>query len=128
MNNGQDLINFINSNGGLKELPIKYTFVELLKQNIIKPSEIIDAYTQVLNDKCHKYRSHYEDSCVSALQLFVFNDNFKGDNYESAKKRFLYNASFSESFPNMTGTELTSEERTEWRKNFKLIYGFDPEN
>jgi hypothetical protein len=128
MNNGQDLISFINSNSGLKELPIEYTFMELLKQNIIKPSEIIDAYTRVLNNKCNKYRSHYEDSCVSALQLFEFKDNFKGDAYESARKRFLYNASFSESFPNMIGTELTAEERAEWRKNFKLIYGFDPEN
>lgn len=127
MNTGQDLINFINSNGGLKELPIEYTFVELLKQNIIKPSEIIDAYTRVLNDKCNRYRCHYEDSCVSALQLFVFNDNFKGNDYESAKKRFLYNTSFSESFPNMIGTELTAEERAEWRKNFKTTYGFDPE-
>lgn len=32
MNKDQDLIDFINSNDGLKELPIKYTFVELLKQ------------------------------------------------------------------------------------------------
>lgn len=128
MNKGQDLIDFINSNDWLKELPIKYTVVELLKQNIINPSEIIDAYTQVLNNKCKRYRSHYEDSCVSALQLFEFKDNFKGDDYESAKKRFLYNASFSESFPNMIGTELTSEERSECKKNFKTIYGFDPEN
>ena len=130
MNTGQDLIDFINSNGGLKELPIEYTFIELLKQNIIKPSEIIDAHTQILNNKCNRYRIHYEDSCVSAMQLCDknFKGNFKGDDYESAKKRFLYNASFSECFPKMIGTELTPEERTKWRENFKLIYGFDPEN
>lgn len=125
MTSGQDLLNFINNNDWLKNLPIEYTFVELLKRNIIKPSEIIDAYTQVLNDKCNKYKCHYEDSCVSAMQLF--NDNFKGDNYDSAKKRFLYNTSFSECFPNMIGNELTSDEREEWRKFFKITYGFDPE-
>ena len=45
-----------------------------------------------------------------------------------AKKRFLYNTSFSECFPNLIGTELTPEERTEWREFFKITYGFDPEN
>lgn len=126
MNTGQDLINFINSNNWLKNMPIKYTFMELLRLNIIKPSEIIDAHTQVLNDKCDRYKCHYEDSCVSAMQLF--NGNFKGDNYESAKKRFLYNTSFSECFPNLIGTELTSEDREEWRNFFKITYGFDPED
>lgn len=125
MSTGQDLIDFINNNNWLKQLPIEQIFIELLKRNIIKPSEIIDAYTQVLNDKCHRYKSHYEDSCVSAIQLF--NGNFKGKDYESAKKRFLYNTSFSECFPNMIGTKLTSEDRTKWRKFFKTIYGFDPE-
>lgn len=126
MDTGQDLIDFINNNSWLKHLPIEWTFIELLKRNIIKPSEIIDAHTRVLNDKCDRYKSHYEDSCVSAMQLF--NGNFKGDDYEKAKKRFLYNTSFSECFPNMIGTELTPEERTECRESFKNIYGFDPEN
>ena len=57
----------------------------------------------------------------------LFNGNFKGNDYKSAKKRFLYNTSFSECFPNMIGTELTSEDRINWRKFFKTIYGFDPE-
>ena len=126
MSTGQDLIDFINSNNWLKNLPVEYTFIELLKRNIIKPSEIIDAHTRVLNDKCDRYKCHYEDSCVSAIQLF--NGNFKGSDYESAKKRFLYNTSFSECFPNLIGTELTPEERTEWREFFKTTYGFDPEN
>lgn len=56
MNTGQDLIDFINSNDWLKNVPIKYTFMELLRRNIIKPSEIIDAHTQVLNDKCDRYK------------------------------------------------------------------------
>lgn len=47
--NGQDLIDFINGNHGLKYLPIEYTFMELLRRNIIKPSEIIDAHTRVLS-------------------------------------------------------------------------------
>ena len=87
MNTGQDLMDFINSNNWLKHLPIKYIFMELLRQNIINPSEIIDAHTRVLNDKCDRYKCHYEDSCVSAMQLF--NGNFKGNDYESAKKKIL---------------------------------------
>ena len=125
MNTGQDLIDFINNNNWLKILPIERTFIELLKMDIIKPSEIIDAHTRVLNDKCDRYKCHYEDSCVSSMQLF--NGNFNGNDYEYAKKRFLYNTSFSERFPNMIGTELTSEERIEFRELFKNTYGFDPE-
>lgn len=125
MNTGQDLIDFINNNNWLKILPIERTFIELLNRNIIKPSEIIDAHTRVLKDKCDRYKCHYEDSCVSAMQLF--NGNFNGNDYEYAKKRFLYNTSFSKCFPNMIGTELTSEERIEFREFFKNTYGFDPE-
>ena len=125
MDTGQDLIDFINNNNWLKILPIERTFIELLNRNIIKPSEIIDAHTRVLNDKCDRYKCHYEDSCVSAIQLF--NGNFKGNDYGYTKKRFLYNTSFSECFPNMIGTELTSEERIEFRELFKNTYGFDPE-
>lgn len=55
MNTGQDLIDFINNNNWLKILPIERTFIELLKSNIIKPSEIIDAHTRVfLNNKPKK--------------------------------------------------------------------------
>lgn len=43
------------------------------------------------------------------------------------KKRFLYNTSLSECFPNMIGVKLTPEERIEWREFFKTTYGFDPE-
>lgn len=125
MNTGQDLIDFISNNNWLKILPIEQTFIELLKRDIIKPSEIIDAHTRVLNGKCDRYKCHYEDSCVSAMQLF--NGNFKGNDYEYAKKRFLYNTSFYKCLPNMIGTELTSEERIEFREFFKNTYGFDPE-
>lgn len=125
MGTGQDLINFINNNEWLKPSPMKYVFLELLKRGLINPSYIIDAYTQILEDRCDKYKCHYEDSCVSAMQLF--NGNFKGEDYELAKKRFLYNTSFSKCFPNMIGNELTEEEKDNWRKFFKTTYGFDPE-
>lgn len=125
MGTGQDLINFINNNEWLKLSPMKYVFLELLKRGLINPSYIIDAYTQILEDRCDKYKCHYEDSCVSAMQLF--NGNFKGEDYELAKKRFLYNTSFSKCFPNMIGNELTEEEKDNWRKFFKTTYGFDPE-
>lgn len=124
--NGKDLIHFINRNEWLKFVPIKHTIMELLKRNIINPSEIIDAHTQVLSEKCDRYKSHYEDCCVSALQLF--SGNFKGKDYEFAKKRFLYNTSFSECFPGLIGNELTPEDREKWREFFKTTYGIDPES
>ena len=55
MNTGQYLIDFINDNNWLKQLPIEWTFIELLKMNIIKPSSMIDAHTRVFwNNKPKK--------------------------------------------------------------------------
>jgi hypothetical protein len=69
--------------------------------------------------------SHFEDSCVSAAQLFEL--NLKGDDYENAKKRFLYNTSFSKRMPDMSINKLTDDERKHWSEFFESTYGFSPE-
>ena len=93
---GKDLIEFVENYPQLQFLPIKYLFIELLKKNLIIPSDIIDAYSQVMQDKLKVARSHYEDACVTALQMNSGNFN-KGEDKKKMMDRFLYNASFSKS-------------------------------
>ena len=66
---GEELIRFIENYPQFKAIPIKYLFIELLKKNLIMPSDIIDAYSQVMQDKLKVARSHYEDACTTALQM-----------------------------------------------------------
>lgn len=123
--NGQELINFIEKNPQFYFLHVGYLLMELLKIGAINPSDIIDAHTQQLRHECHKMESHFEDSCVSAAQLFEL--NLKGDDYENAKKRFLYNTSFSKRMPDMSINKLTDDERKHWSEFFESTYGFSPE-
>lgn len=123
---GEDLIKVIQDNDRLRCGDVKETIKALLKARLINPSTLIDAQVEILENEKYKLRCHFEDSVVSTIQLF--GGNFKGENYEKAKKRLFYNTSFSKSFPNMSSTEpLTDEERKEWSDFFDLIYGFRPE-
>lgn len=123
---GEDLIKVIKDNDRLRYGDIKETIKALLKARLINPSALIDAQVGILEDEKYKLRCHFEDSVVSTIQLF--GGNFKGENYEKAKKRLFYNTSFSKSFPNMSSSEpLTDEDRKEWSDFFDLIYGFRPE-
>ena len=123
---GEDLIKVIKDNDRLRYGDVKETIKALLKARLINPSTLIDAQVGILEDEKYKLRCHFEDSVVSTIQLF--GGNFKGENYEKAKKRLFYNTSFSKSFPNMSPSEpLTDEERKEWSDFFDLIYGFRPE-
>ena len=124
---GEDLIRVIQDNQRLRYGDVKETIKELLKARLINPSALIDAQVAILEDEKYKLRCHFEDSVVSTIQLF--GGNFKGENYEKAKKRLSYNTSFSKQFPNMTTTyePLTDEDRKEWSDFFDLIYGFRPE-
>ena len=123
---GKDLIEFVENYPQLQFLPIKYLFIELLKKNLIIPSDIIDAYSQVMQDKLKVARSHYEDACVTALQMNSGNFN-KGEDKKKMMDRFLYNASFSKSFPNISGADMTDEEKKEWSDFWLITYGFRPE-
>lgn len=123
---GEDLIKVIKDNDRLRYGDVKETIKALLKARLINPSTLIDAQMEILEDEKYRLRCHFEDSVVSTIQLF--GGNFKGENYEKAKKRLFYNTSFSKSFPNMSPSEpLTDEDRKEWSDFFDLIYGFRPE-
>ena len=123
---GEDLIKVIQDNDRLRYGDVKETIKELLKARLINPSTLIDAQVEILENEKYKLRCHFEDSVVSTIQLF--GGNFKGENYEKAKKRLFYNTSFSQCFPNMSTSEpLTDEDRKEWSDFFDLIYGFRPE-
>lgn len=123
---GEELIRFIENNPQFKAIPIKYLFIELLKKDLIIPSDIIDAYSQVMQDKLKVVRSHYEDACVTALQMNSGNFNEEEDK-KKIMNRFLYNASFSKSFPNISGADMTDEEKKKWSDFWLTIYGFRPE-
>ena len=124
---GEDLIKVIKDNDRLRYGDVKETIKALLKARLINPSTLIDAQVGILEDEKYKLRCHFEDSVVSTIQLF--GGNFKGENYEKAKKRLFYNTSFSKQFPNMTTAcePLTDEDKKEWSDFFDLIYGFRPE-
>lgn len=123
---GKDLIRFVENYPQLQFLPIRDLFIELLKKNLIMPSDIIDAYSQVMQDKLTVAQSHYEDACVTALQMNSGNFTKKEDK-KKVMDRFLYNASFSKSFPNMSGADMTDEEKKEWSDFWLITYGFRPE-
>ena len=123
---GKDLIRFVENYPQLQFLPIRDLFIELLKKNLIMPSDIIDAYSQVMQDKLMVAQSHYEDACVTALQMNSGNFTKKEDK-KKMMDRFFYNASFSKSFPNMSGADMTDEEKKEWSDFWLITYGFRPE-
>lgn len=123
---GEDLIKVIKDNDRLRYGAVKETIKALLKARLVNPSTLIDAQVEILEDEKYKLRCHFEESVVSTIQLF--GGNFKGENYEKAKKRLFYNTSFSECFPNMSAPEpLTEEDKKEWSDFFETIYGFRPE-
>lgn len=124
--NGQELIDIISKNPNLLYGNIRETFKYLLKRQLINPSALIDAQVEQLNEDYYKMRCHFEDSVVSTIQLF--GGNYKGEQYENAKKRLFYNTSFSKQFPNMSTPEpLTEEDKKKWSDFFENIYGFRPE-
>lgn len=124
---GEDLIKLISDDDRLRYGDVKETIKALLKARLINPSALIDAQVAILEDEKHKLKCHFEDSVVSTMQLF--SGNFKGKDYKKAKKRLIYNTSFSKQFPNMTITcePLTDKDKKEWSDLFELMYGFRPE-
>ncbi len=106
---GESLVNFIENNPYFKEIPIHYLFVELLKRKLIQPSDIINAYSDLIQHSLMVSNSHYEDACVTAIQME--SGNFKGDAQKDVLNRFLYNTSFSKTFPNLIGNTLSEEEK-----------------
>jgi hypothetical protein len=123
MMNGRELVEYINNNS-MQDKSIDTILFLLLKQNVIKPSNIIDAYTESLQEEIQKYKCHFEDSCVSAFQ--ILGGHYHGKYLEEAKKRFSYNTSFSQSLKDLEVIKLTKEEREYWKNNFEKVYGIKP--
>ena len=123
----ENLITFINNNPQFKELPMKYLFIELLKRDLIQPSEIIDAYSKVMQDKLMVAETHYEDACISAIQM-EGNDWSKKENTKNIMDRFFYNTSFSKKFPNLAGRNIDDEYRKKLSDFWLTNYGFRPED
>ena len=122
---GQELIEIINKDARLLYGDVKETIKVLLSKQLINPSALIDAQVETLTDEQYKVRCHYEDACISSIQLF--NGLWKGEMYEEAKNRFLYNTSFSKCFPNMNNNDLTDEQKKYWSDFFQRTYGFRPD-
>ena len=123
---GQNLIDFIESNDIFKILPINNLLVELLKRNIIQPSDIINAYSDLMQHKLMVSESHYNDACTTALQMESGNFKKEEDKKEMLD-RFIYNASFSKSFPNLIGRTMSEEDKKKWSDFWEKTYGFRPE-
>ena len=124
--NGQELIDTISKNPALLYCDIRETFKYLLKRQLINPSALIDAQVEQMAEEQYRTRCHFEDAVVSTIQLF--GGNYKGEQYEDAKKRLFYNTSFSKQFPNMSTPEpLSDEDKKYWSDFFENIYGFRPE-
>ena len=123
---GEELIKFIENNPQFKELPMKYLFIELLKRDLIQPSEIIDAYSKMMQHKLLVAESHYTEACVTALQMK--SGNFQGkEDKKDMLDRFFYNASFSKKFPDLIGKDMTEDDKKKWSDLWLLNYGFRPE-
>ena len=124
--NGQELIDIISKNPSLLYCDIRETIKYLLKRGLINPSALIDAQVEQMAEEQYRTRCHFEDAVVSTIQLF--GGNYKGEQYENAKKRLFYNTSFSKQFPNMSTPEpLSDEDKKYWSNFFDNIYGFRPE-
>lgn len=122
---GESLVKFIEDNPQFKILPINYLLIELLKRNLIRPSEIIDAYSDLMQHKLNVAEAHYDDACITAIQME--SNNSQKEDKKNMLSRFFYNASFSKRLPNMCGRNLTEEERKKWSDFWALNYGFRPE-
>ena len=85
---GQDLIKIIQSKNELNSSDIKYTLLFLLKNKIISPSDIINLYTDLLNNEVDKFKSHYDEGCLCTDLILYGNERQK----EWAIKRAKFNS------------------------------------
>lgn len=119
---GQDLIKIIQSKNELNSGDIKYTLLFLLKNKFIYPSDIINLYTDLLNDEVDKLKSHYDEGCLCTDLMLYGNDAQK----EWAIKRAKFNACNCKNIP--YNYNLTEDEIKECSTLFETTYGFNPLN
>ena len=122
---GKQLIDYIKARPSLGLLDVSATIAALLREQIISPSQIIDAQVEVLCEEARRYRLHYNEGNV-AMNMILRGDKKQ---LEWAKKRAMYNAMFDSSIPyrQLYADKLSSEDKEKLQKDFKMLYGFDPE-
>ena len=122
---GKQLIDYIQARPSLGLLDVSATIGAWLRDNLISPSKIIDAQFDVLCEEASRYRLHYNEGNV-ATNMILSGDKKQ---FEWAKKRAMYNAMFDGSIPyrQLYADKLNEEDKEILRKDFEMLYGFNPE-
>lgn len=122
---GEELIRYIKQRPLLLNEDIKYTFMALLNDRLINPSELIDAQYALKDDECTKYRLHWQEANVAANILMTGNKEQK----ELGRVRLMYNSLADKTIPykKVYADKLSDNEMEERRKFFIMMYGFNGE-
>ena len=115
---GEDLITIIKSKPGLQNLDIKYTILYLLKNNLIKPSILVDEYSNMLNEELDKYKYQYNEACLYTDLIL----NGSKEQKDLAIKRAQFNSCNANVRYDYI---LTDEDRKECSNLFYTIYGIN---
>jgi hypothetical protein len=120
---GEELIRYIQQRPLLLNEDIKYTFMALLNDRLINPSELIDAQYAIKDEECRKYRLHWQEANVAANILMTGNKEQK----ELGRVRLMYNSLADTTIPyrKIYADKLSDNEMGERRKFFIMMYGFN---
>lgn len=119
---GEELIRYIQQRPLLLNEDIKYTFMALLNDRLINPSELIDAQYAIKDNECRKYRLHWQEANVAANMLMTGNKEQK----ELGRVRLMYNSLADKTIPyrKVYAEKLNDDEMKERREFFIMMYGF----
>lgn len=119
---GEELIRYIQQRPLLLNEDIKYTFMALLNDRLINPSELIDAQYAIKDNECRKYRLHWQEANVAANMLITGNKEQK----ELGRVRLMYNSLADTTIPyrKVYAEKLNDNEMEERREFFLMMYGF----
>ena len=122
---GEELIRYIQQRPLLLSEDIKYTFMALLNDRLINPSELIDAQYTIKDNECRKYRLHWQEANVAANMLITGDKEQK----EHGRVRLMYNSLADKTIPyrKIYAEKLNDNEMEERRKFFIMMYGFNGE-
>ena len=122
---GEELIRYIQQRPLLLNEDIKYTFMALLNDRLINPSELIDAQYAIKDNECRKYRLHWQEANVAANMLITGNKEQK----ELGRVRLMYNSLADTTIPykKVYAEKISDKEMEERRKFFIMMYGFNGE-
>lgn len=122
---GEELIRYIQQRPLLLSEDIKCTFIALLNDRLINPSELIDAQYAIKDNECRKYRLHWQEANVAANMLITGNKEQK----ELSRVRLMYNSLADTTIPykKVYADKLNDKEMEERREFFIMMYGFNGE-